>query len=390
MGTEEDKEKTRVHNAEFKDKARNTKILNANVAEWLLGTVTIPDDDEHTRRPDTFSVYARYLRCLLAPNYTVFSNTTSQGRWIKDHGQEPESHYVVSLESPHNAIHLAVGGVYLKGEYNAAPIRGANGDMGDNETAGFDPIFFFHHCFIDYTFAIWQRLHKLTKRGDLTIIPDYPGTILMEGQPPSFPKGTHIDMNTPLIPFINPRTGREYTSNDATDLSELGIAYGPGSFNPLVPPEDEIERLGKTPYEIILPKISDPMTLAGSDPNSDNPFVGTKWVHNISRTDYEGSFIVHLYAQGHDGQELEVGREPILSRYNLTACRNCQNHLDVDMYVPLDPATLKHLEGPEKKEIKWLVKVQAHDGLYEFPGDSRGGESPKIDDLWLRVDVKEL
>ena len=59
-----------------------------------------------------------------------------------------------------------------------------NEDMGDKETAGFNLIFFFHHCFIDYTFAVWQRLHNRTKRGDLTLIPDYPGTILKVGQPP--------------------------------------------------------------------------------------------------------------------------------------------------------------------------------------------------------------
>ena len=385
MGTEEDRVKTKIHNAAFPDKAQNTKILNANVTEWLLGTVKIPDDDVHTRRPDTYSVYARYLRCLLAPNYTVFSNTSSQNKWIEDHGQDPASHYVVSLESPHNAIHLAVGGFYQKGEYNASPIRGANGDMGDNETAGFDPIFFFHHCFIDYTFAVWQRLHKLTKRGDLTIIPRYPGTILEEGQPPNFPPGTAIDMNTPLIPFINPRSGREYTSNDATDLSELGIVYGPGSLDPIVPLASEMERTEKSPYEIIQPKISDPMTLEGSNPDGANPFSRIKWVHNISRTQYAGSFVVRLYAKGHDGTEVEVGREPILSRNDVTGCRNCQNHLDVNVYVPLDPATLARLEGPAKKEVEWSVKVHARDGVHEFPVDDREGvpmnERPQIGDL---------
>ena len=53
-------------------------------------------------------------------------------------------------------MHLAVGGFDIPA-YDASPITGANGDMGENDTAGLDPIFFFHHCFIDYMFWTWQR-----------------------------------------------------------------------------------------------------------------------------------------------------------------------------------------------------------------------------------------
>jgi tyrosinase len=389
VGTEEDRKQTKVHNAAFPDEETNTKILNHNVLEWLLGTVNIPDDGAGTPRPDTYSIAARYLRCLLAPNYTVFSNTSSQNQWIKDHGQDPSSHYVVALESPHNAIHLSVGGFYQKGVYNASPIRGANGDMGDNETAGFDPIFFFHHCFVDYTFAIWQRLHGLTKRGSLTIIPNYPGTILSEGQPPNFPPDTHIDLNTPLYPFKT-HSGRDYTSVDATDLTELGIAYGPGSLDPIVGVHPV--RSGKTPFEIISPNVPDLRKISGSNPHGPNPFSRTKWVHNISRVQYDGSFVVRLHARGHDGEDIEVGREAILSRLNVKGCRNCHTHLEVDVHVPLDEATLKHLEsraGPgHKGEIKWVVKIHARDQVHEFPiprqGDDRSDEpyeGPIVGDL---------
>ena len=110
--------------------------------------------DPTTRQPDTYSVYSRYRLCLKAPNYTVFSNNSSATQWIKDHGST-DPHYVVSLESPHNAIHLAVGGFYKAGVYKADPILGANGDMGDSETASFDPVFFLHHCFVDHVFWKW-------------------------------------------------------------------------------------------------------------------------------------------------------------------------------------------------------------------------------------------
>ena len=390
MGTEADRQETHAHNAAYPDPAQNTKILNNNVTEWLLGTVKIPNDRVDTRRPDTYSVRARYLRCLLAPNYTVFSNTASQDQWIQEHGQDPStSHYVVSLESPHNGIHLALGGFYQEGRFNGNPIHGASGDIGYNETGGFDPIFFFHHCFVDYTFSVWQRLWNRTKRGDLTLITGYPGTILDEGQPPNLPKGTPLQMTTPLHPFKTP-SGGDYTSDDATDLTELGIAYSLGSLDSIIV---KPATSGTSSFDIINPLVPDPMTLAGSNPNAANPFSVTKWVHNINRTQYEGSFVVRLYARGHDGKEVEVGREAVLSRWNVKGCRNCQSHLEVNLYVPIDAETLKLLEGPacptgKKAEIDWLVKIDAHDGLHEFPSDTPGKdcdgepvERPQVDDL---------
>ena len=339
----------------------NVKILNDNVTQWLLGTVDIPGDDPE-QKPDTYSVQLRFLRSLCAPNYTVFSNMASQNKWIEDHGQTPESHYVVSLESPHNAIHLAVGGFYQEGEFNAGPIPGANGDMGDNETASFDPIFWFHHCFIDYTFSVWQRVSGHTKRGSLTVIRDYPGTILRTGQPPNYPRGTQIDMTTPLIPFEKP-SGGYYTSDDVTDLNELGITYAPGSLDPLF---KKRTASSKSPFDLINPEFFDPMELAGliagSDPRAENPFPRTKWVHNIDRAQYEGSFVVRLYAKGHDGEEVEMGREAVLSRWNAKKCRNCQDHLEVVFYVPIDAKTLGVLEGPKKAKIVWRVEVQTRDG----------------------------
>ena len=398
MGTEAERQETLAHNAKFPDPAQNTKILNENITEWLLGTVEIPNDSVDTPRPDTQSVYAKFLRCLLAPNYTVFSNTRSQENWNKVHRNDPfKSHHVVALESPHNSIHLALGGFYRKGsldtDLNVDPIRGANGDMGDNETAGFDPIFFFHHCFIDYTFSVWQRLWGRTKYGDLTVIQNDPGTILKVGQPPNFPPGTHLRMTTPLHPFKKYPSGEYYTSNDATNLRELGIAYGPGSFDALIPEGVDPARSGKSPFDIINPQVPDPMKLAGSNPKAANPFPVTKWVHNINRNQYNGSFVVRLYARGHDGKEVEVGWEPVLSRWNVKRCSNCQSHSDVNVHVPLDAATLELLEGlagptGQKAEIDWLVKIHAHDGLHDFsiatPGEDRSGEPvkrPKVGDL---------
>jgi tyrosinase len=52
---------------------------------------------------------------------------------------------IVALEAPHNSIHLAVGGYDVTTvagqDGDASPIVGANGDMGENDTAALDPIF---------------------------------------------------------------------------------------------------------------------------------------------------------------------------------------------------------------------------------------------------------
>jgi Common central domain of tyrosinase len=76
-----------------------------------------------------------------------------------------------SIEAPHNTLHLAVGGFDMRvpGDPESAGwgVAGANGDMGENETAGFDPIFFFHHCNIDRVFWLWQQRHGQTERLDI-------------------------------------------------------------------------------------------------------------------------------------------------------------------------------------------------------------------------------
>ena len=49
-----------------------------------------------------------------------------------------------SLEAIHDGIHVAVGG---------------NGHMSDPAVAGFDPIFFLHHCNVDRLLALWSALN---------------------------------------------------------------------------------------------------------------------------------------------------------------------------------------------------------------------------------------
>jgi tyrosinase len=64
-------------------------------------------------------------------------------------------------------IFLSIGGYEVKGPGNFDAIQGANGDMGENDAADFDSIFYFHHCFIDKMFWAWQQKHNSTKKLDI-------------------------------------------------------------------------------------------------------------------------------------------------------------------------------------------------------------------------------
>jgi tyrosinase len=139
---------TDAHNRTLNEKGEPyvNGLLEENILKWL-------DDNVYTINGDKV-IYAasgrKYVRCSLAPNYAVFSNTTSATQWNEDHfdvkrwSPLDHDHAVVPLESPHNDIHLAVGGLYLD-KLHFANYPGANGDMGENNTTSFDLIFYFHH-----------------------------------------------------------------------------------------------------------------------------------------------------------------------------------------------------------------------------------------------------
>ena len=334
VGTKEDQDHTEIHNAKFRDLPARTEILNNNVRAWLEGEVKIDKshDDPKTRYPDTYSVLSRFKSCLEAPTYTLFSNNTSMKAYQEKHGQNPDD--MVSLESPHNAIHLAVGGFYQNEVYNADPIVGANGDMGDNETAGFDPIFFFHHCFIDYVFWLWQEKHNCKTQGSLKIDPTDPGAKSIEGSVGTAP-GTPLNNESPLVPFRNPNdpNGSWQTLDSITDIEkQLGYSYGTGSLEVLV----------KGRPEFAVPQPAN--------------FVALKATNPIDRSKYAGSFVIRTYASTPKRGKVEIGREPVLSRWNIQGCRNCLGRLTTRGITPIS----KELEQALLEGEDHGTKVEYH------------------------------
>lgn len=211
----EDLPKTKEHNFFYASKGQTevNKLLNENVDKWLSY-----HEDKDAVTPGAQELYSL---CLHAPNYTVFSNTTSASKYNDDYtanlgmphdASDPPKPdpYVVSIEKPHNYMHLAIGGYDMADDPNGT---GANGDMGENDTAAFDPVFYFHHCFIDKVFWNWQTIHDQTTA--LAVEPYYPGTSPLDNQGPTpgTSGGDWLDMNTPLQPFKADNGRDALTSN---------------------------------------------------------------------------------------------------------------------------------------------------------------------------------
>lgn len=151
---------TEVRNAKLASlpPAQVTKILNQNIITWLTNETYTNSDGNKIPA----SEIDKFGDCLKAPNFTVFSNITSANAWNKQ-SPSPTAPVVVAVEEPHNALHLAIGGFDIPNAFNAANYPFTNGDMGDNETAAYDPVFHFHYCFIDCMFWKWQVLNGQTK-----------------------------------------------------------------------------------------------------------------------------------------------------------------------------------------------------------------------------------
>jgi tyrosinase len=305
VGTDADRRATKEHNAKFPDYNTNVGILDQNIVNWLTSHIVVNGQKIEV------NVARAYERCLDAPNYTVFSNTTSAAQWNTN--LPIGTRVVMPLEQPHNDIHLAVGGYDVPSGPNQgdfSPIEGANGDMGENDTAGLDPIFYFHHAHVDRMFWLWQKRYGFTDR--LEVIDGYPGTnsVDNQGPTPGIHGGAWLTLETPLNPFQKTEDDgsvRAYTSLDCIDIEgQLGYTYGPGSL-----------------YELVEQEVA-----AGGDAR-------VVRVSGINRAAIRGSFVVSVYAEI-DGIRQCVGREGILSRWSVQGCANCQTHLEARSHFSLE------------------------------------------------------
>jgi tyrosinase len=329
----EDLKKTIQHNQNYPDYDENVKLLNRNIVNWLASQIIVHDAAKPT------NIKAKYIRCLDAPNYTVFSNTTSRSAW--NDALASGGVTVEALESPHNSIHLAVGGFDVPNQPDYSPIEGANGDMGENDTAAFDPIFFFHHCFVDRVFWLWQKKHGFTKH--LEVIPEYPGTNSVDGQNPTpgVVPNTWLTLESPLDPFkkIDADGTRAYTSNDCIDIEkQLGYTYGPGSLE------------GGAVAMAMAPSGGKVLRVSG-----------------VNRAAIRGSFLISAFVNV-GGKRYHAGTEAVFSRWHVQYCANCQTHLEAKAFIHLDAFRQETIESDQCE-----VEIRTRDGRLDHP---RAAPSP--------------
>jgi len=328
VGTPADRMASETYNMAFYvpgttviDQKKTGAMLNDNVTGWLSGSVEIHEGFDPTKPyvPEgSFrgGIDEGYHRCLDNPHYTTFSNNTSRNELNKT------DKTAQSLESPHGSIHLAVGGIAAPGQdANSATATDANGDMGENETAGLDPIFFFHHCNVDRIFWMWQVKHKSTDKLDLTV-PGwagpgvYPGLNNVNNQPPvGYEPEEELTMQSPLFPFklVEHGTERYYQSSDVVNIeTQLGFKYESLSL-------DNNDGAPET-----VKAIAALRGLKARVVKSDKALV----IGGINRAKINGSFVLSAFATI-DGNRYFIGSEPVLSRWKVTACKNCMTNLEV-------------------------------------------------------------
>ena len=352
VGRAMDRAQTEANNAAFFipgtttiDNKLTSSLLNTNVIAWLSGTLVLPGSPDNKPIGTDRGVDYGYHQSLDAPCYTVFSNTTSRGKWNADH----PTAMAMAVESPHNSVHLAVGGInapfapFQNVDTNALPpnlflMADANGDMGENETAGLDPIFFFHHCNVDRVFWAWQVKNKSVDNLDITVPgfdykkgDPYPGTNNKNNQPPvGYEPEEQLTMNSPLYPFKLVENGveRYYRSSDGFNIeTQLGFTYENISL-------DNHDGAAGT-EKAVAALVAEPQ----AEPKSKKVVT----ISGINRATINGSFVVMAYATI-DGVKYLVGAEPILSRWKVTACRNCMMHLDVTCDFSLSQFTDQQID----------------------------------------------
>jgi tyrosinase len=185
--------------------------------------------------------------------------------------------------------------------------------MGENDTAAFDPIFYFHHCFIDLMFWRWQVKHN--QRDSLEIIQGYPGTnsIDSQGPTPGVAGGTWLTLDSPLDPFKNPNDPtKAITSKELVNIANLGYVY----------------EYAQSPG--VIPPITQPAPILT--------------VGNINRATLRGSFVISAWAYLENKEKFLVGAEAILSRWHVAGCQNCQSHLEVRAHIPMEGWTKEETE----------------------------------------------
>ncbi|KAA8563987.1 hypothetical protein EYC84_011986 [Monilinia fructicola] len=158
-------------------------------------TLRCPDKEvQGTSQPDEANDYMN-SEGLMSSIYSMFSKSKVYYNMATQVSPGP------SLENPHGAVHVAVGGDY--------------GHMSQLSYAAFDPIFWLHHTNVDRLFTMWQAIYP-----DEWILPesDMIGTFTIV-------PGSSDTSAAPLTPFYQADGETPWTSDAARYTSTFGYSY---------------------------------------------------------------------------------------------------------------------------------------------------------------------
>lgn len=362
--------------------------------ENIIGYV---NEGRKRRKSPSVGVAKQFKDCLETPEYNPFSNTASIGC-------DPS---LTSLEQPHNDLHLAVGG-FPQLETNEdgsvkqdslgnimwkGPIEGANGDMGANEVASYDPVFFLHHSNIDRMLWVWQKKHKKTNPSTFTIDnsdeEDEGISNSGQGATPYQTWGQKLNEKTILHPFQD-EYGVPRTSSDCIDIVvQLGYDYSIGSLDQKHWPEPEkvktdvsLLRTPSTRWQDIFDKLEKKsptvtglqrfrlifdlthlpaMTAPFPDRDKLKYFIQVK---GVNKDKISGSFLVQVFYRATTGKLYCLGQRGVLSRWNRSNCANCQGRRMADISIPISRGDSAPFDPQNRENLQNLeVHLVSKDGM---------------------------
>ena len=222
LGTPADQAATAAHNAQFPNYQDNVGYLNDNVATWLSGKIRVGGQW-------VGEVESQFVQCLNAPNYTLFSNTTSAG------ARTQPATCAARTAAQHDASRGRRLRLSRPGRSLAHPGRERRHGRKRHRRAR-------SHFLLP---PLLHRLHVLDLAASaqftkaFTIDSSDPGAQYSSSNPPPADADPNAPMSltTPLNPFKTANGGAAMTTADVIDIeNQLGYTYGPGSLDQYATP----------------------------------------------------------------------------------------------------------------------------------------------------------
>ena len=83
---------------------------------------------------------------------------------------------------------------------------------------------------------------------------------------------------------------------------------------------------------------------------------------DLDRSAFRGPFLIHVYfKRTADAKEELIGMEPVLKRWDMSNCRNCQNRYKTDFKIDLTKLAEDVSNIDEQIVVKFREKVETED-----------------------------